>query len=455
MAQSNGGIWTAGSYSKVLPGAYFNIKSAPSTSSDIATKGTVALIYDIAVPSADVDTVDEATLYGKFIEIEKSDYISGAYADILGFVTSDSEAYLLNQLFNYATTAQVLPKYSWVADVADADATTADAEKAWTLVSSTITAGVSAVYVYERIVGTIKTTRTITWTATATTLAKFTQELYNITFDVAVIDSKNEFDTSLEIQAFVSAIVDLRNNYGKQVKGVVTQDIDDTDTASGLWYINKVHNIINFLDGDGIVRDAYVWAVIVAAMDAGALYNESNTAKVITGMSKLCDENGNDFNPYVSSTISGEDTQSLEDEVASGFFAPCYRDDGVLIVCSDVNCLTEDIVFNGYNINSDIFKKNRPTRVISQLITDMSLKWKTSFMGKVTNNDKNRGIFKAYCINYLEKIQANDGIENFDRNNDIQIIASPDASKKDAVVMNLYVQPLDSMEKLYGTFTVA
>lgn len=454
MANSNGGIWTTGSYSKVLPGAYFNIKSAPSTSSDIASKGRVALIYDIATPAASVDTLDGATLYGKFIEIAKSDYISGAYASILGFQTSDEKAYILNQLFNYAVTAQVLPKYTWTADVADVDTTTASPEKVWTLVSSTVSAG-SAVYVYEKIVSTTKTTRTITWTGTAVDLAKFNQELYNVDFDVAVIDSKTEFDTSNEIQSFVATIVDLRNSYGKQVKGVVTQDIADTDTASGLWYINKVHNIINFLDGDGIVRDAYVWAVICAAMDAGALYNESNTAKVITGMSKLCDANGVGFNPYVSAAISLADTQSLEDEVSAGFFAPCYRDDGVLIVCSDINCMTEDIVFNGYNINSDIFRKNRPTRVISQIITDMSLKWKSTFMGKVTNSAKYRDIFKSYCIQYLEKIQSNDGIENFDRNNDIQVLASPDTSKKDAVVLNIFVQPLDSMEKLYATITVA
>lgn len=454
MANSNGGIWTAGSYSKVLPGAYFNIKSAPSTSSDIASKGTVALIYDIATPSASVDTVDGEALYGKFIEVGKSDYISGAFADVLGFGSSDSKAYILNQIFNYAITAQILPAYTWVADVADVDTTVPSSTKAWTLISSTVSAG-SAVYVYEKIVATTKTTRTITWTGTKVDLDKFIQELYNVNFDVAVVDTKTEFSTSQEIQALVAGIVDLRNNYGKQVKCVVSQDIADTDTASGLWYVNKVHNIINFLDGDGIVRDAYVWACIVAAMDAGALYNESNTAKVITGMTKLCDESGIGFNPYVSTAISGKDTQSLEEEVSAGFFAPCYRDDGVLMVCSDRNALTEDIVFNGYNINSDIFAKNRPTRVISQLITDMSLKWKNTFMGKVTNNAKNRDIFKAYCINYLEKIQANDGIENFDRNNDIQVLPCPDTSKKDAVVMNIFVQPLDSMEKLYGTFTVA
>lgn len=454
MANSSGGMWTAGSYSKVIPGAYFNIKSAPNTSTDIASKGTVALIYDIAAPQASLETIDGDVSGGKFIEIGKSDYIAGAFVDILGFETSEPDAYILNQVFNYATTAQILPSKTWEASVESNNYTTTDSDKIWTLTNSTVTDS-TASYTYEMIASGTKTIKEIDWIGTDITLAKFNQELYNIKFDTAVIDSKNVFNTSNEIQSFVTAIVDMRETYGYQVKGVITQDIADTDASQGRWYINKVHNIINLKDSDGNIHDAYVWAVICAAMDAGALYNESNTAKVISGMAKLCDEAGNDFNPYVSAAVSLKDTQDLESEVSAGFFAPCYRDDGVLMVCSDVNALNEDIVVNGMNINSAIFRKNRPTRVIAQLITDMSLKWKQSFMGKVTNNDKNRKIYKATCVNYLEKIQANEGIENFDRENDLQVIQCPDTAKKDAVVLNLFVQPLDSMEKLYGTFTVA
>ena len=72
----------------------------PSIPLECSPEGTVAFRSDIAIPSASVDSVDGEALYGKFIEIGKSDYISGAFADVLGFGSSDSDAYILNQIFN-------------------------------------------------------------------------------------------------------------------------------------------------------------------------------------------------------------------------------------------------------------------------------------------------------------------------------------------------------------------
>ena len=445
MASSSGGFWTAGSYDKALPGAYFNIKSAPSTSSSVAIKGIVATTYALPAPAASSATLDGAVAGNKFQTFEKTEYFGNSYEDSLGFTSSDAEAFDLNQIFNYSVTAKLLPTTSWVASIEENQYTTTDVDSDYTLISSSVEA-LSAVYTYEKVETLVKTEKVVTWTGTAQTASNFIAELYNIDFNTAVLDSLVAF-TSAGVATFVAAIVDMREAYGKMVRGVVLQGITDTDTASGRWYINKVIDTLYLKDSNDVVHNAVTMAMICGAMDAGALYNESNTAKTITGISKLTDVNGDDFNFYV--------TDTLKDYVNAGFFTPSYRDDGVLIVTTDINCLEEDIVLNGMNISKDVFCKNRPSRVIDQIIRDLQLKWKSTYVGKVSNNAKGRRLFKAYCIQYLEKIQDNDGIENFDRDEDIDVLECPDVSKKDAVLLNLCVQPIDSMEKLYGSIIVA
>ena len=74
MASSSGGFWTAGSYDKALPGAYFNVKSAPSVSSSVATKGVVATTYALPAPAASSATLDGAVAGNKFQTFEKTEY---------------------------------------------------------------------------------------------------------------------------------------------------------------------------------------------------------------------------------------------------------------------------------------------------------------------------------------------------------------------------------------------
>lgn len=445
MGSSSGGFWTAGSYDKVLPGAYFNIKSAPSVSSSVATKGVVAMTYDIAAPIASDATIDGAVYGNKFQTFEKSEYFSNSYEDELGFTSGDDEAFNLNQVFNYSITAKILPSKTWAASIDEDTYDTTDADKVWTLISSEVDT-LSAVYTYEKIESLVKTVKIISWAGTAQTSANFIAELYNIDFNTAIFDSLDVF-LPANVASFITAIVDMRESYGKIVRGVILQEFEDTDSSAARWYVNKVIDSLYVTDSNDVVHNAMTIATICGAMDAGALYNESNTAKVLSGISKLTDSNGDDYNPYV--------TNSLAEYVSAGFWTPCYRDDGVLIVTTDINCLEEDIVLNGMNINKDVFCKNRPTRVIDQVIRDLQLKWKSTYVGKVSNSAKGRRLFKAYCIQYLEKIQDNDGIEDFNRDEDIDVLECPDITKKDAVLLNLFIKPIDSMEKLYGSIIVS
>ena len=77
--------------------------------------------------------------------------------------------------------------------------------------------------------------------------------------------------------------------------------------------------------------------------------------------------------------------------------------------------------------------------------------WENSYMGKIDNNARGRDIFKADVIQYLFTLQGINAIENFDSEKDITIAQGTDS---DAVLVGLYIQPVDSAEKLYMTVNI-
>lgn len=69
---------------------------------------------------------------------------------------------------------------------------------------------------------------------------------------------------------------------------------------------------------------------------------------------------------------------------------------------------------------------------------------------KVSNNDFGRDLFKANRVSYLSGLESQNMIRDFDPS-DLSLAQGND---KDAVLMDLYVTPVDSMEKLYVNLVV-
>jgi len=69
-----------------------------------------------------------------------------------------------------------------------------------------------------------------------------------------------------------------------------------------------------------------------------------------------------------------------------------------------------------------------------------------TFIGKVNNDVDGRNLFKNEIINYLNVLQDIGAIQNFDSQNDVTV--SPGA-EMDSVYVELYVQPVDAIEKIY------
>ena len=60
-------------------------------------------------------------------------------------------------------------------------------------------------------------------------------------------------------------------------------------------------------------------------------------------------------------------------------------------------------------------------------------------------------LLKAWIVGYLNEMQANNGIQNFEADD---VAVSP-GNSGDSVVIDVALQPVDSIEKIYMTVTVS
>lgn len=86
-----------------------------------------------------------------------------------------------------------------------------------------------------------------------------------------------------------------------------------------------------------------------------------------------------------------------------------------------------------------------------QFCNDVYEHFSNYFIGKVDNNDSGRNLLKAWIVEYLNGMQANNGIQNFTAE-DVTVSAGDSV---DSVVIDVELQPVDSVEKIYMTVTVS
>ena len=89
--------------------------------------------------------------------------------------------------------------------------------------------------------------------------------------------------------------------------------------------------------------------------------------------------------------------------------------------------------------------------MLDGLANDIKQIFESYYIGKADNNADGRNMFRAEIVNYMETLQGINAVQNFSADDDLEVLPGEDI---DAVVVNLYVQPVDSMEKLYMTVTV-
>ena len=114
-----------------------------------------------------------------------------------------------------------------------------------------------------------------------------------------------------------------------------------------------------------------------------------------------------------------------------------------VVVEQDINSLTKFT-----DTKSKDFSKNRIIRTLDEICTNTAQTFETSFLGKVSNNEYGRDLFKANRVSYLSGLESQNVIRDFDPS-DLSLAQGDD---KDAVLMDLYVTPVDSMESFTLTW---
>lgn len=98
----------------------------------------------------------------------------------------------------------------------------------------------------------------------------------------------------------------------------------------------------------------------------------------------------------------------------------------------------------------EVFRYNRTMRLCAALASDIYRSFRRDFTGLVNNNESGRAQFKARIVGYLLEMQAAQAIQNFTPE-DVEVLPGADAV---SVVVNVAVQVVGSIEKIYVTISV-
>lgn len=96
------------------------------------------------------------------------------------------------------------------------------------------------------------------------------------------------------------------------------------------------------------------------------------------------------------------------------------------------------------------FRKNRVIRALDGINNRIKTRWEEAYIGKTSNNQDGRNLFKKDVLKILETLQGEGALENVTID-DINVAIG---SSKDSVVVNVNAQPVDAMEKIYMTVFV-
>lgn len=211
-------------------------------------------------------------------------------------------------------------------------------------------------------------------------------------------------------------VMNLREEEGIKVQGVV---FDESPNYEG---IIKLKNQSVIYDGIKITPEQLT--AYVAGITAGANVNTSNTNR-LTPFSSIVDEMTN---------------TEIDKALINGFFVFGYRANRSVKCVQDINSFTD---FSATK-NKD-FSKNKIIRVLDEINNTITSTFEMSYEGKVNNNMRGRDAFKSSLIDYFDRLQTAEAIEGFSSKD----IVIKQGNNKESVYVEVSVQPVDAMEKLY------
>ena len=277
-------------------------------------------------------------------------------------------------------------------------------------------------------------------------LVSFTGEGDLTAFSIVLENGSNTAATANDYMTFFSKIqVYDFNTIALPVKDEVTK-------AAGASFINRMRNeegkkcqlvvagyaanseaVINIKNGvvlsDGTLISPEQATAWVAGASAAAGVATSLTYKAYDGATDVTQR-------YLNSEI----ITSLQ----NGEFVFTEKR-GSAVVEQDINSLRSFTTEKSRD-----FAKNRILRVLDDIANNSKKTFEDNFIGKVNADQDGRELFKADRISYFNSLQGAGAITNFSAD-DVVVEAGND---KDSIVLNVQVQPVYAMEKLYMTVQV-
>jgi hypothetical protein len=237
-------------------------------------------------------------------------------------------------------------------------------------------------------------------------------------FDVVCYDGS---DATVRT-AMKSFVVRVSDAIGKKCQVVMSGA-----TAMDSERVINVNNGVKLADGTSLTAAQATWWV--AGAEAGAQYNQSLTYALYP---EAIEANPKKTNDQVEAAILAGDVVFTDDF-------------GEVKICTDINTFTSFSTDKGSE-----FSKNRVMRTVDQICNDVYEHFSKYFIGKLDNNDTGRNLMKGWIVKYLNEMQANNGIQNFD-GEDVTVVQG---NTLDSVLVNIAIMPVDSVEKIYATITV-
>lgn len=255
-------------------------------------------------------------------------------------------------------------------------------------------------------------------TVAAADHATFMTAIEPYTFDIVAYDGSNATIAA----AYTAFATRVSNSIGKKCQAVM----GGASAQNSEWAIN-VLNGVKLSDGTALTANQAVYWV--AGAEAGAPYNKSLTYAQYPGAVEA--------NP--KKTNSEIDTAITQGNIV-------FIDEFDFVkICVDINTLT---TFTPEK--NKAYSKNRVMRTLNQACNDIYINISKNYIGKVDNDADGRKLIKAWIVGYLNEMQANHGIQNFDAD-DVEVLPG---SELDTVIVNIAIMPVDSIEKIYATITV-
>ena len=429
-------------YNKALPGAYINFKSVPAPASIVGSRGiaTMPLTLNWGVQ-------------GEVITLLSTDLEDGKSLSKVGVTAFDDEAKLLRECLRHCYKL-----YVYRIDTGGAKATKTDGAITVTAKHNG-TLGNEIKVVIEK--NADKTHFNVTTYVKTKAIDKQTTDIIEnlkpndfVEFSgtgapplSAGIVLENGANGRVQTNNYTDYLSAMRS-YQFNTMGIPSEDtklppiiksyVENERDKAGKKIQAVVHNyresnyegIISVKQGYKTKLEEikpFEFVATVTGMTAGAEINQSNCYKIIEGATEIIN-------------FLAED--DLQQEIKNGWFLLTKRVDGEIVVLDDLNTFID---FSSEK--DDDFNNNRVIRVFDEIGNTTRLIWEKYFIGKENNDKAGRDVFKLQLLKNFYELQNIRAIQNFSAD-DVIITAG---QKKDEVKVDVYIQPTDSMKKLYMT----